>query len=260
MCTFNLINYVSNNTTSFKESYFHKWRYQLLLKQHPTIEFLKLTSPHLYDPTWKCCRCNSVEEDFNHIWTFLEARSIINNIINEGLQTLKNQLYIHTSNNQWSFELQSLFDTSHPFWNLSSPSTSSFTFIDFIKGIVPFHFYHTINDFTKCQKKSLAILSSFYNFIIDQSIFLIWKPRCVLTIAKELTLDITNKKKRSRSNNNTTHSSSRAILSVDNNMNHLTLFSNSFIHGRSWPLFSAMKTSCRICFSFLLRHVLIFLL
>src|SRR5215216_810083 len=244
LCTFKLINYDSNNQTSYKESYYHKRRYQLLLEQLPTLEFLKLTLPDLYDSTWKCCICNISDESFSHIWTCSKVRTTITDIITSSIQTLKNHIFIHTSSNKWPPELQQILDPSHPYWILPQPSNSSFTLIDFIKGIVPSHFYLLINNFTKCQTKTYAILSAFYEHLIEQSITLIWKPRCALTIAKELSVNITKTKKRSKSCSSKQTLTPHLTPINDNNLNHLQIFANSFIHGRSWTLFNAVKTSC----------------
>jgi hypothetical protein len=257
LCTFNLINSGSPTHTSFEESSRHKRKYQFLLEQLPTLEFLKESRPDLYDNNWQCCRCLTHLETFNHLWTCPQGRRTINTIINHALTILKDQLFIHTSSREWSDDLSQIFDPLFTFWTFSTPSSSSFNFIDIIKGIVPAYLYNCINSFTKNKRKTNIVLSTLYDCIFDQIFNLIWKPRCALTIARELSIGITKKKKRSKCSSPHTNYHTNASIQA-NISDHSDLFSNSYTHGRSWPLFNAVKTSC--FFSFFVCHVLTFLL
>src|SRR3970282_1158039 len=108
---------------------------------------------------------NTIDETFIHNWTCSVVQPIIIDIVTRSLQTLKDHLFIHTSTYKWSTGILEILDPSHPFWSLPQTSNSHFTLIDFIKGIVPSQFYLLINDFTKCQTKTLAIRSAFYNHL-----------------------------------------------------------------------------------------------
>jgi ribonuclease HI len=236
LCTFSLINNGTPTQTSFQESYRHKRKYQLLLEELPTIEFLKITRPALYDQTWKCCRCLTNNETFDHVWLCAKNRRAINTIVDKMLQTLKDQLFIYTSSTEWSNDLLAIFDLLHEFWLPVLTSSSSFYFLDFIKGIVPSYLFRIINNFTKNKSNTFKILSSFYDLIFDLTYELIWKPRCDATIAMESAHNIKQKDKLKKVKlQNTIYNQTITHVSSNNN-DHLSLFTNSFIHGRSWPL------------------------
>ena len=127
-------------------------------------------------------------------------------------------------------------DPSHEFWS-SHFSNTSITFIDIIKGIVPSKLYRIINDFADLFTTE-KILSSFYDFVFDQSFELIWKTRCALTIAKELSLNITIAKKHQKTSQ-LTPPTNHSLLPTTNSLplNHFDLSFQSLIHGRSVPFF-----------------------
>ena len=238
LITFNIIKSTSPLITNSKDSITRKYRYYLLLEQTPTIELLKRTRPDLYGPAWKCCRCNFSNETFSHLWTCISVTPILNSIIRDTIQTLKNQIYIHTSRTNWSDELKLLLDPTNNFWS-TDDTNNSLTFIDLIKGIVPSKLYRTINDFADCNK-TYMILSSVYDFIFTQTFELIWKPRCELMIAKELSLNITTKRKRIKKNSSSvslSHSASTLHSPNDTHLDPIELSFKSLTHGRSVPLF-----------------------
>ena len=97
-----------------------------------------------------------------------------------------------------SAQLASSFDVNLPsIWDLSFDS-DSLTFIDLIKGVVPLDLSSEINRVIKDQALTRQLLSvlmdQIYSFAMDS----IWKPRCSLVLAKELSLGITRRDKRLR--------------------------------------------------------------
>src|SRR5215216_1487534 len=85
------------------------------------------------------------------------------------------------------------------------------------------------------------ILFLFYDYIFDQSYELIWKAKCVATIEKERSLNITKYSKKrnySSSNNFTINSFSNSSVSLPEfKYDHTSLMTKSFIHGRKWSFF-----------------------
>jgi len=195
LCTFQLINYEPLNQTTFKESYQHKRKYQLLLELLPSIESLKISRPDLYDDNWTCCKCLTEKETFDHIWLCSSNHRILNQITHSAFILLKNQLFIQTSKTVWSNELNELMNPTFDYWTPNVNTFMKFNIVDMIKGIIPSHLFLCINNFTNCNKKTTIILSNLFEHIQTQAITLIWIPRCDLTIAAELQLGITKKKK-----------------------------------------------------------------
>jgi hypothetical protein len=254
LCTFQLINYEPLNQTTFKESYCHKRKYQLLLELLPSIESLKISRPDLYDDSWTCCKCLTEKETFDHIWLCSSNHRLLNQIILSAFVKLEEQLFIHTSKTEWSNELKALMNPTFDYWIPTTNVPKKFNIVDMIKGIVPSHLFFCINNFTKCNKKTTSILSVFYEHIQTQAITLIWIPRCDLTIATELQLGITKKKKLYTKAPHHINPISSSLLSNFTNTSSPTskftnLFYDSYVHGRSWPLFKAVKTSCLFLFS-----------
>ena len=55
----------------------HKLKF--LLEELPTVEYVKLRRPDLYD-NWNCPVCNDFPETFNHIWTCVQHRALLTSI------------------------------------------------------------------------------------------------------------------------------------------------------------------------------------
>jgi hypothetical protein len=141
------------------------------------------------------------------------------------------------------------------YWTPTVITTTKFNIVDMIKGIVPSHLFFCINNFTNCNKKTTTILFNFFEHIQTQAITLIWIPRCDLTIAAELQIGITKKKKLYTKAPKIIHNPipSSSLVNTPNTYSSTSKFTNlfydSYIHGRSWPLFKAVKTSCLFLFS-----------
>jgi len=231
--TFEYIKLGTPTETSFKESRAHCRRLKFLFEQIPTIEFLKATQSKLYNSSWKCCRCLVEEENFNHIWTCVKIKKEMKDIINESLQILKQQLFIHTSKSCYPQDISSLLLSSHSYWSLRA-DPHNFTFIDFIKGIVLTSLPKLLDSFTKSPSLTSKILSTFYDYIFDQTYEIIWKSRCKSTIEKERTLNISSYSKK----HNYSSSHYYAINSFSNSLpsnhilkyDHISLMTKSYVY------------------------------
>ena len=58
------------------------------MNELPTLDKLKIRRPDLYK-TWKCPRCNRVEENLHHLWSCSKSINILNKIILELIQEIK---------------------------------------------------------------------------------------------------------------------------------------------------------------------------
>src|SRR5215216_6822164 len=116
-------------------------------------------------------------------------------IINRALIVLKQQIFIQTSKLVYPEDISSLLLSTHPYWSLRA-DPYNFTFIDFIKGIVPTALPNLLDSLTKSSVTTSKILSPFYDFIFDQTYEIIWKTRCDATIAKERSLNISQYSKK----------------------------------------------------------------
>src|SRR6266540_1895703 len=76
-----------NLSTTFRSSYYKAKRVKLLVEELPTVQFLKHTSPHLYEPTRGCVWC-SAEESFKHVWTCSLQLSNQQQLISSSMQHL----------------------------------------------------------------------------------------------------------------------------------------------------------------------------
>ena len=97
-------------------------------------------------------------------------------------------------------KLFSFTDLIHPtLWSISYSSTD-FTFIDIIKGIVPAFLFRQINKYVNNTLLTQQILSIFLNRIYLEIMHHIWKPRCdeVVKIEKHHNIDKKQKKQKKK--------------------------------------------------------------
>ena len=95
-------------------------------------------------------------------------------------------------------KLFSFADLVHPtLWSISYSSTD-FTFIDIIKGIVPAFLFRQINKYINNTLLTQQILSIFLNRIYLDIMLHIWKPRCEEVVRLEKFYNIDKKQKRKK--------------------------------------------------------------
>jgi len=154
-------------STDFCSSYYKAKRIKLLLEELPTVQFLQHTSPHLYDATRGCVWCSAVES-FEHIWTCPQKLSVQQQIISSSKQHLVQCLsVVCPSINSQHPTLIHLF-AHHPWWSLLY-HPSQFTFIDFIKGLLPIEFISIVNTFTHSNQLTAEICLNFLHDVFITS-------------------------------------------------------------------------------------------
>ncbi len=154
-------------------------------------EHMKLRRPDLYKD-WNCVMCHNNKESFNHVWTCDQHLSLIQRIIYNQKKALIQLVKEYTKGNK----LFSFADLVHPtLWSISYSSTD-FTFIDIIKGVVPAFLFKQIHKYINNSLLTQQILSIFLNRIYLDIMHLIWKLRCdeVIRLEKHYNIDKKQKK------------------------------------------------------------------
>ena len=135
------------------------------------------------------------QESFQHIWICPDAIDVLYQII----QSAKQQLH------DWVLQLKrpEIQDLSplltSAVWSvpLNGHNSHHFSFLDLIKGIVPQQFKDLLLSIVSPPLAADRILSVILDFIFHATRDLIWIPRCNLIQAKERSMGITSKQKRS---------------------------------------------------------------
>jgi hypothetical protein len=183
----------ATSSTSFKSSYIKSKKVKLLIEELPTLDFLKSTKPKVYDNNWTCPFCSN-EETFNHVWTCGHHLSQLNHIVS----LVQSKLTACLSSVVNNFDINNphlQFILSHGSWWTIIYEPINLTFIDLIKGIVPFELSDNINSITNNKDATLEILRNVYTCIytLTQEI---WLERCKQVVQKELILNISGKTKK----------------------------------------------------------------
>ena len=122
----------------------------------------------------------------------------------------------------------------HSIWSLAY-SADEFTFIDLIKGFVPKEFSLSIGRIivSPIELKSLIVqfLDNLHVRIRDQ----VWSPRCELIIAKERSLNITQRQKKRKNSSLIRNNSTTPLFISDSTLENSNLGFIDFIcTGRNW--------------------------
>ena len=178
---------------TFRSSYYKAKCIKLLVEELPTVQFLQHTSPHLYDATRDCIQC-SAEESFAHVWTCSLKLPIQHQVISSFMQHLVQYFSVicPTVTSQHLILIQ-LF--AHPTWQSLSYHPLHFTFIDFIKGLIPTEFVNLVQSFTKNGQLTAEICLNFLHEVFITSQKLLWLPRCFALIEQDRSKGISRRQK-----------------------------------------------------------------
>jgi len=75
---------------------------------------------------------------------------------------------------------------------------SQFTFVDFIKGVLPTEFVSIVHTFTNSNQLTAEICLNFLHEVFLASQKFLWLPRCSALIEQDISKDITRRQKLSR--------------------------------------------------------------
>ncbi|GBC05218.1 hypothetical protein RclHR1_00610030 [Rhizophagus clarus] len=121
---------IANNETSMFSSKVKAHKVHLLIEEIPIIEQMKKSFLEIYD-RWKCSSCGLEDETFDHVWTCNEHRPLILKIKNNTINLLLSLIFEYNSNITDYSALLML-----NIWTINT-DPDNFTFVDFIKGIIP---------------------------------------------------------------------------------------------------------------------------
>src|ERR1044071_5200345 len=182
--------------TSLKASHVKSCKIKNLLENLPVMSKLQALRPQIYDASWsRCIKCNLQQESFQHIWLCPATETVLNNI----MQSAKQQLYdwvLQTKKPEIQ-DLSPLLTSSIRSIPLNGHNSHHFSFLDLIKGIVPQQFKTLLLSVVSPPLAADRILSVVLDFIFHATKKFIWIPRCELIKAKERSMGIKRKQKRS---------------------------------------------------------------
>src|ERR1044072_3590004 len=194
------LNYFDQDELSFeislKASHVKSCKIKNLLENLPVMSKLQALWPNIYDASWsRCIKCNLQQESFQHIWLCPATETVLNDII----QSAKQQLY------DWALQLKKpeiqdltpLMTSS--IWSvpLTRHISHHFSILDLIKGVVPQYYKYLLLSVVSPPLAADRILSVVLDFIFHATRKYIWIPRFELVKAKEHSMGITRKQKRS---------------------------------------------------------------
>ena len=196
--------------TTFTLSSRKSYRIKFLIEELPTVEHIKKHRPDIYDG-WKCPICENADENFTHIWTCPNHMPILCHIVIQSKQELIDlirQMGDINLNTNIDLNIDNIWDVNF--------STTDFTFIDLLKGIIPNSLSSYINSLVSSKKDiSQKIIELFVHRLQDICKERIWKPRCDKLIEKEKEMGINIQEKKKRNNSN--------VIFSHNNIDHNNL-------------------------------------
>src|SRR5271163_2507704 len=173
-------------------------------------------------------------ETFNHVWTCPSRYSYMRTLIHESQMYLLQRL---KENKALGCDDILPFD-HYDFWQLpltADVAHNNFSFIDLIKGVIPFNLSQLVLQYTENPLIALDVTADFLNFIFEDARNNIWIPRCERFQNECARLGITKEMKRSKC--------PRALLPVPRPATSSTFISSwsqrvrDFIeHGASLPV------------------------
>src|SRR5437764_6827841 len=150
-----------------------------MLEELPTLYKMQLHKPHVYDKGWTCCRCELDSEDFNHLWLCSKSLIDLQNIIPQAKILLQDTINLLTT---FGTSNMSFFFDNNPLWNLprfNQPYIYTFfSFIDLIKGIIPFCLTDTLKQQGLSSNQVSLTIRTLLKYVQSSYWNLIWFSRC----------------------------------------------------------------------------------
>jgi ribonuclease HI len=237
--TFKWIKYTEELTpTSQKQMSSLLFKIQNLNRSLPTLEWLKVRQPHIYGPTWSCCLCNTQMETWDHVYTCFKNSQTLSDIVSLFFEDVCTRTDTLAPLN-WYSTKQLLSST--PLFQLPTTSSSQCSIMDLIASVVPKTLTHILSSQGLSRNQVYEVLfpamNSFYNDLFTK----IWKPRCDITIQRQLSMGLTKKAKRikfrHRSTTTMVAASSRNVISKATPTRWTSWTANSLKFGSSWVNF-----------------------
>ncbi len=149
----------------------------------PTLEFLKLTQPHIYDDSWLCPKCGTAKETWRHVYLCPQQRRFLELCIEMVIEKLVDTCgdYTIDTNDIFKDKLSKLNIWQIPAELNPRTNQRSCNVLDLIRGVVPYQLPRFLKSYMFADTKvsvinniSISCLSYFISLINKE----IWIERC----------------------------------------------------------------------------------
>ncbi len=149
----------------------------------PTLEYLKLTQPHIYDDNWLCPKCNIEKETWYHVFLCPQQRRFLELCIELTIEKLVDACVNYTidSNDNFKDKLNKLNIWQIPTDLSSYNSRKHCNILDLIRGVIPYQLPRFIKsnvfaDTKMSEINNICIRSlSYFILLVKREI---WIERC----------------------------------------------------------------------------------
>jgi len=217
------------------------FKLQNLNRALPTLEWLKLRQPHIYSASWFCCLCNTQKETWHHIYScFKNAQSVLD---------IRDRFFKRICDQTDDLAPLTVYST----WQIMSASSSfsfnnapsdQFSFIHLINSLVPLSITTTMaaQGLSQSQIKDILLPAM---FALSKDLYnLIWKPRCDITIQRQLSMGLSQRSKKIKYRNRPTSSivppSSQRVPRASSLDKWSSWVHNSLVFGTNWLNFQGL--------------------
>ena len=176
-------------TTSFADTHLKTFMIKNLVDELPVLSRMERLRPDLYK-NWNCIGCNLVSETATHLWMCPAYSLILTDIISLTKIHLVNLLlqFPGFKNSSLLPELLDLFDNI-----FALPSSRNDGYINIIKLRIPSSLVNLVHVITRNKSKCFSTVTQLVSFFFKEIFEKVWKHRCQLLIAKEISLGISKK-------------------------------------------------------------------
>ncbi|EXX53873.1 hypothetical protein GLOIN_2v1783661 [Rhizophagus irregularis DAOM 181602=DAOM 197198] len=163
-----------NSFTKENVSRHHTLKFQLFLKNLPTLESLKRTRPDLYIEILTCRSCEDHLEDFMHLFLCKKRHVKLHQILTSYLHHLTQK--IKEAGDNANCDYSSLVDkvTSLPCWTFSSNNWSSYSLV---RGCLPTTFLEVFKNLGIPRLTAMNVVAAIHNNFVNKFRKQIWNPR-----------------------------------------------------------------------------------
>ncbi|EXX66706.1 ribonuclease H-like domain-containing protein [Rhizophagus irregularis DAOM 181602=DAOM 197198] len=226
-----------NSFTKENVSRHHTLKFQLFLKNLPTLESLKRTRPDLYVEILTCRSCEDHLEDFMHLFLCKKCRVKLHQILTSYLRHLIQKIKEVGDNANCDYSSSIDRVTSLPCWTFSSNNWSSYSLVH---GCLPTAFLEVFENLGISHLTAMNVVTAIYNNFINKFRKRIWNLRSYYKGLWEHTMNIFLKLKHSSrpkglpKSSYLPYSSLPPLTHVDSRDSRTDWLKNSMQYGLFW--------------------------
>ncbi|CAB4436099.1 unnamed protein product [Rhizophagus irregularis] len=180
--------------TQANASLHYTMKFQLFLKDLPTLESLKRLRPDLYIDILTCHSCKDQLEDFMHLFMCKKRRVRLQQILNSYLRHLTTKITEAGIKAGRDFSAQIDRIVSLFCWSFSSSNWSSYSLV---RGCLPSAFLDMFTELDITRPSAMNVIAAIHNNFINKFQKWIWNPRSYDKGKWEHVMNITSKLKNS---------------------------------------------------------------